>query len=320
MSLCPNEDGNCGLNDTWRTTTPLLTTMALYARNATTTYSRSTYQLLEAANFSPPRLQTISGEALFFVMDSFFSNPPLNTSEVVDPAIYDFIGWTNNYFYDYLAINNGSGILAATDLFRALLTVPFLWFQPNGFAPNVTVGFPSAIKYGLPASLTVTANLAKGKSHISLAPWTAYTYIAVSSVLFFFLTGAVALSIRSPTVNTSNFSLLDFSSHVLAGGIGTNSLGRKLLPLAVFESRKDIKESFKYTRVFLRGLDVSTMEGGEVIETPGFTLNENEDENKGMRLRKHEKIYVGGSMYTTGRKRGDATVPELLPNGTPHAR
>ena len=291
LSLCTNLAGNCAANDTWRTSAPFTSNMAIYSRSATTTYSRSTNVLLEAQNFSSPQLRNISNVDLFTTMEAFFGASPINSSQPIEQTVYDFILWTENYFNTYIMAGAPSSV---TNLFRTLLTLPLLWFQPNGLSANATTVLASTLVTGLPANMTVIGNLAKGKTHISLAPWAAYVYIAVACAFLCVLTGILFVTMAIPTPNRSHFPLLDFSARVLAGGIDDTSLSQRLLHLSAIKSNKEVKDRLKSTRVFLRGLEGKgselELDDNEVI---GFTT----DDTKGVRLRKGGR-YVAGRMHT----------------------
>lgn len=91
-------------------------------------------------------------------MEAFFGASPINSSQPIEQTVYDFILWTENYFNTYIMAGAPSFV---TNLFRTLLTLPLLWFQPNGISANATTVLASTLVTGLPANMTVIGNLCK---------------------------------------------------------------------------------------------------------------------------------------------------------------
>lgn len=267
--------------------------MAIYSRSAKTTYSRSTGNLLVAESFSTPQLQPITSNDLFTVMETFFGTPPLNSTQLIDQTVLDFILWISNYLDIYVKQDIESASVSIISNFRGLLTLPLLWFQPNGLSFNVSASLSSIPLPGLPPSMTVTASLAETKGYVALARWTAYVYIAVASVFLCTLSGILFVTTSTQSPTTSAFSVLDFSSRVLAGGTGNRSVGRGLLNVSTIDSNDDIQDQFKSTRVFLRGLDCK--EGHDVDSNDGV-IGFTTDHTEGSRLRAGGQ-YVAGGMH-----------------------
>jgi hypothetical protein len=225
-------------------------------------------------------------------METLFGPAPVNSSEPIDQTVIDFILWLPVYLNSYVQINDNAASLSVLNNFRALITLPLLWLQPNGISFNVSSTFSKSLVTGLPPSMTVTAIFAEGKTYLSIAPWTAIVYIAVSCVFLCIVAGVlfVTMSIQSP--KTSPFAILDFSSRALAGGTSHRSVSRRLMEVSTFDSNDEIKNQFESTRVVLRGLPVK--EGGEEVkdEVIGFTM----DHTQGTRLRRGAQ-YVTGALY-----------------------
>jgi hypothetical protein len=300
MAICTALSGNCSADETWTKSVSISSTLAFYSQSASTTYSRDSYDLLEASGFSKAQLRNISTADIFISITAFFGVPAQKNSQTIDEVLSDLISWTNEYFFQYIEMNDTASIEAANEGFRTLLTLPFLWFQPNVYGPTgVIPSLANTTLTGLPASMTVTAHFAEGKGYVALAPWTAIAYLTVVIIGVVIPACLFFANVSIPTIKSGSFHAIDIASRLLSSEVKDDTLADRVLKLSTLEDKMEIEETLVTTRVFLRSVKVSVDDEGK-DEVIGFIT----DEKGGERLKKN-KLYLDGGMYA---RRGPNSV------------
>ncbi|KAJ4355726.1 uncharacterized protein N0V89_003746 [Didymosphaeria variabile] len=211
-------NGSClepGGRDDWGTF------FRFYRRNATITFSRSDFDILDVDDMSDPQPQNITSATLFTALDAILYRP-----DRADDALkfYDIrsaeylLTQTIGVQLWYSLHNNTSGLKIGRDWLRNLVTLPVYVFQPTYLelvpylqplpADNGTEPQPN-----LPAENYVEGSYCIMNKRSIPGRGTVYAYTAVAGLLLAVVIIAKTRALRWNDTATSDFAVLDY--HVL---------------------------------------------------------------------------------------------------------
>ncbi|KAL1605127.1 hypothetical protein SLS60_004670 [Paraconiothyrium brasiliense] len=211
-------NGSClapGGRDDWGTF------FRFYRRNATITFSRSDFEILDVDDMSDPQLQNITPAALFTALDAILYRPERadETLKIYDIRSAEYILTQTIGVKLWSSLqNNTAGLKIGRNWLRNLVTLPVYVFQPTyiELAPNL---LPLPTDNGtepqpnLPAENYVVGSYCTENKRSIPGRGTVYAYTAVAGLLLALVIIAKTRALRWNDMTTSDFAVLDY--HVL---------------------------------------------------------------------------------------------------------
>jgi len=170
---------------------------------------------------------------------------PLNNSGVTE---FNLINFLSVYLTQLLNSQSPYGNQTSQNFFKALLTLPPIWFQANGDSNN-TQQVSNIPLPGLPSELYVVANLAKSETRIVISQWTVIIFVILGVGVYAWSIALLGwgMGIQGPRIGP--FRLVDFASRVASAGMAEASLAHAISKAA---GASDVRLNLEQLRLFLR--------------------------------------------------------------------
>ncbi|KAH7117881.1 hypothetical protein B0J11DRAFT_592362 [Dendryphion nanum] len=188
-----------------------------YRRNATLTFSRSTFTIEEIDDVSTHQILQITPGDLFEAFNSVLYRPFQSTNDVRYDLNSDRYTRTQHIglnLYRGISSDRGAGLTFGHDWLRNLLAMPLYIFQPTitsagAEIPGVENG--TQVAPNLPKENYVQGSYCVASKRAVPAFEFVLSYAVLAGVVLMFITlGKMACSVLSGYVETSDFPLLDF--------------------------------------------------------------------------------------------------------------